>query len=382
VSNGVGLNVDRIAAHTATVVGGQKRKAAEKKNKTDAKQKKTAAQEKKTAVKWLPRWFTEFSWLLKSACGGKAKCSICERFSPYPNGRKGLMGTTGTTSIDNSAFSRHQRSSKEHAASLLAQGNAATLRNQLVVGDDGIRAVTQCFQSLYWLAKEHIAHEKYASLRQLLIACGCTLIDQLDASGNASYTSARFIAEVYQTFSDVIEMDIMEVVHESPVVGMTTDEATDSSVSNQMSLFWRTVDMSTGQARSFFAGLERVKDHNADGLTQVIVDFIGTKQVPIEKVMAFGGDGASVIMGKNNGVSTQLQRMNPRIVVAHGAAHNLALAAAHAGEEVDFENPRVRTGQNFIVSEFHRSRTLPRSTIPSSVRFSTSITILPERPTV
>jgi hypothetical protein len=337
LSNGVGLDLVAIAAHTAAIVEGQRSKAAENKKKSDAKQNKTAAQEKKRAsVKWLPKWFTDFPWLVKSPCGNKAKCTICERFSPYLDGRKGLMGTTGTASINNSAFSRHQRGSKEHLASLLAQGNAVTLRTQLVAGDDGVQAVTQCFQALYWLAKEHTAHEKYGSLRKLLIACGCTLIDQLDASGNASYSSTQFIAEAYETFSDVIEMDILEIVHASPAVGLTTDEATDSSVINQMSLFWRAVDMSNGQARSFFAGLEHVRDHTADGQTHVIVDFLGTKQVPIEKVMAFGGDGASVIMGKNNGVSTQLQRMNPRIVVAHGAAHNLALAAAHAAEEVTF----------------------------------------------
>jgi hypothetical protein len=173
VSNGVGLDLVAIAAHTAAIVEGQRSKAAENKKNSDAKQNKTAAQEKKRAsVKWLPKWFTDFPWLVKSPCGNKAKCAICERFSPYLDGRKGLMGTTGTASINNSAFSRHQRGSKEHLASLLAQGNAVTLRTQLVAGDDGVQAVTQCFQALYWLAKEHTAHEKYGSLRKLLIACG------------------------------------------------------------------------------------------------------------------------------------------------------------------------------------------------------------------
>jgi hypothetical protein len=87
------LDLVAIAAHTAAIVEGQRSKAAENKKKSDAKQNKTAAQGKKRAsVKWLPKWFTDFPWLVKSPCGNKAKCTICERFSPYLDGRKGLMG--------------------------------------------------------------------------------------------------------------------------------------------------------------------------------------------------------------------------------------------------------------------------------------------------
>ena len=66
--------------------------------------------------------------------------------------------------------------------------------------------------------------------------------------------------------------------------------------------------------------------------------FFHERRVPFEKLLGFGSDGASALMGTENGVATQLQRENPRIVtvIGHGNAHNLALAAGQAADDVPY----------------------------------------------
>ena len=296
-----------------------------------SKKKKT-----KMTDKWKATWFHTYPWLVKTE-DGKAKCSICRDFSIA--GLKGLFGTVGVSgvqSINSSSFARHQRESAEHKQAVDNQIGSQSLRTAFISTSDARQGVVSCFHAVYWLAKEFIANRKYTTLRSLLSRLQVPFMDVLDARGNASYTSHQFFNEALEAISDVIELLILEEVHASPAVGVTIDETKDASCKEQMDLYWRYVNMMTGRIRSRFAGLRECKNGTSDTLTEMVMVFLHEQRVPFEKLLGFGSDGASALMGTENGVATQLQRENPRMVIGHGNAHNLALAAGQAADDVPY----------------------------------------------
>ena len=52
--------------------------------------------------------------------------------------------------------------------------------------------------------------------------------------------------------------------------------------------------------------------------------------------MSFASDGASVMMGENNGVATRIAKNNPYLFITHCIAHRLSLASENAYRQVDF----------------------------------------------
>ena len=52
--------------------------------------------------------------------------------------------------------------------------------------------------------------------------------------------------------------------------------------------------------------------------------------------MSFSSDGASMMLGRNNGVAAKLANKNPYLFVSHCIAHRLALACNSAQKRVTF----------------------------------------------
>ena len=70
---------------------------------------------------------------------------------------------------------------------------------------------------------------------------------------------------------------------------------------------------------------------DADTILMVLRHMYDEEGVSPSRMAAFGSDGASVMLGCNNGVAVQLARtFNIFLLVAHCIAHRNALAAAHA----------------------------------------------------
>jgi hypothetical protein len=163
-----------VREYTQSITSERQRQKEEEEQKADRRKKQNTS---KSKAKWLDSWFTTFDWLQKvcpnttsppphclqscnvlchqSPCGEKAICSVCS-LNRLPDKRSCVFGQTGSTSIDNSSFTRHQKS-VIHLESLDLERSSAILRENLISGEDGRKAVTQCARSLYWLAKEHIA---------------------------------------------------------------------------------------------------------------------------------------------------------------------------------------------------------------------------------
>jgi hypothetical protein len=75
---------------------------------------------------------------------------------------------------------------------------------------------------------------------------------------------------------------------------------------------------------------------NAEGITKVLIDIFEKRKI-LPKLVAFASDGASVMLGKNEGVIAKLSRIcTYPLIVNHCVAHKLALVCKNAKKELRF----------------------------------------------
>ena len=66
------------------------------------------------------------------------------------------------------------------------------------------------------------------------------------------------------------------------------------------------------------------------------------KEISSSKIIGFASDGASVMVGKENGVAARLRKENPFMLNIHCIAHRLALASHDASSSVPYcKNMRI-----------------------------------------
>jgi hypothetical protein len=75
------------------------------------------------------------------------------------------------------------------------------------------------------------------------------------------------------------------------------------------------------------------------------------KQLPLEKLIGMATDGASVMKGERNGVTTKMKRKNHFLISTHCIAYRLALASGKAAYSVSYLKQYVNT----IYKYFHYS---------------------------
>ncbi|CAG8853784.1 45492_t:CDS:1, partial [Gigaspora margarita] len=83
-----------------------------------------------------------------------------------------------------------------------------------------------------------------------------------------------------------------------------------------------------------YLGMIELDDCGAESITANLKRFILAKLLNIEYLIHFGSDGASTILGHQNGVAACLKKYNPFITKNHCIAHRLHLAGQDAAEKV------------------------------------------------
>lgn len=80
--------------------------------------------------------------------------------------------------------------------------------------------------------------------------------------------------------------------------------------------------------------MEAITNGTATTLYQALLDVLREYDIDIRRVMSFGSDGASVMVGKENGVAAKLARDNPYNVAIHCICHRLNLAVSQVAKDM------------------------------------------------
>ena len=82
--------------------------------------------------------------------------------------------------------------------------------------------------------------------------------------------------------------------------------------------------------------MEDAASPNAQTITDNIKEELAKNDLQVQNFLSLASDGASVMVGKNNGVSALLKRENPRLVNVHCICHRLALACGDSNNKVEY----------------------------------------------
>lgn len=112
----------------------------------------------------------------------------------------------------------------------------------------------------------------------------------------------------------------------SPVFSILIDETTDISVINEMVIYTRFIT-SDAQVCTVFLKIVELSNGSAETIEAALMTYLEEKSIPLSRLVGFGSDGASVMIGKHSGVATRMKNRQPILTSIHCMAHRLALAA-------------------------------------------------------
>lgn len=197
------------------------------------------------------------------------------------------------------------------------------------------KAFIAALKIMHWLAKEEIAHTtKFESLISLAVSIGVKELNYLSKGGNAKYMSERTTYEIIEVLSATVEEEILQEISASPLISILCDESTDIAILKELVVYVRYIK--NGDIVTRFLKIQDLLDGRAITIEAALIDILSKLQIPLEKVTAFGSDGAAVMVGRRNGVATKLKDRIPHLVAVHCVAHRLALATAHASDSIAY----------------------------------------------
>ena len=270
-------------------------------------------------------------------------CKLCHKFNTRNRQNQSVVwNKEPCVTIRKDMLSRHEGSvmhrealEQERACKMVRArgGIKEALDKQVTLQRQALIAAMKC---LYWLCKQEIAHTtNYEPLLSLVKNLGCTHLSALNVGGNAHYTSERIIQELVITLAQQIEDSQLHALRTSPFYGLMIDESTDVSITKQLVLYGRYIS-ELGEPCSTFLCIVDLVNGTAECIEEAIRAYLVEKELPTNKMMGFGSDGAAVMTGRVTGVATRLHHSNQYLVSIHCAAHRLALACSQTGEDVDY----------------------------------------------
>ncbi len=109
-------------------------------------------------------------------------------------------------------------------------------------------------------------------------------------------------------------------------------ESTDIANKKRMAIYAKILD-SEMKPKPIFLNIMEYEDGTdgiGEGLCNILLKEMESRQIPLSKVMAFGSDGASIMTGMDRGVAGRFRKSNPHMVNIHCMAHRLAFCTSQA----------------------------------------------------
>lgn len=112
------------------------------------------------------------------------------------------------------------------------------------------------------------------------------------------------------------------------------DESTDLSTTKHLVLIGRFYDLEIQRTQDKFLCLMEVEDCTARGIYTSLVNFFDKHGIPVENLIGFASDNASVMMGGRAGVQALLKERVPALFVQGCVCHSMHLCASNACKEL------------------------------------------------
>ncbi|CAG8439374.1 16636_t:CDS:2 [Cetraspora pellucida] len=235
---------------------------------------------------------------------------------------------------------------------------AAKFNNNFVTGFTQQLGVSYLFviQNLintYWLAKNITATSKITDLTSLTeyhitsnIAEAYTfektyvldypLLESLEEphANYGSYSNTHSAYKFISAIGRVIEEAICQEIQKSPVWSIMIDESNTITTTKNLAIVSKHISNNFPVYR--YLGMIELKEGTANAIVNKLNIFLQAKNLPIDRLMNIGSDGASVMLECNNGVAAQFKKKNSYFIEHHCIFYHLALASEDAASSISY----------------------------------------------
>ncbi|XP_013390063.1 transmembrane protein C17orf113-like [Lingula anatina] len=260
-------------------------------------------------------WKSKWTWLEHK--DNHMFCTLCVK------SQKKNVFTEGCSNFRTATLERHA-SAADHCQSVQDEISRSTLsrmvKNQFSENDS---AIIHALRTINFLAKQDIATSKYPDFVDFLIQQGCRAFAPI-AKSCQSYTITK---DFQESIYEVILRDMRKMLTDADYIFVLCDESCDITSTKKLSVYAR---ISSGcKPETIFLENCEILGGKADTIATSVKNLLTKFEMPPDRVVGLGSDGASVMTRKHNGVGTRLKReINPQLIQLHCIAHQLALVSS------------------------------------------------------
>ncbi|KAG5273476.1 hypothetical protein AALO_G00151730 [Alosa alosa] len=302
--------------------------------------------------KWLPEWKDQYPFAEYDADVKMMYCSTCRSVPAKANGNALFIGVNGNK-IRVRTLKSHLATSAhidcENALKVQVNPDKAPLPSCLQRMDKDVKEkMLKLFNIAYYVAKEEEPFTKFPKLVDLHLKNGLNF-------GNTyknDHSCSTFIQSIAQTMSD----ELKDKIKSARFFSIITDGSVDRSVQDQEIIYITFLD--NGLPVNNMVNLVTLQHANSQGILDAIISGLPQAGISIEdlntRLVGFGCDGASVMIGQKNGVSARLREICGSLVTIWCVAHRLELAALDSMKSIPIL-AELKQMINGIYKHYHMS---------------------------
>lgn len=243
--------------------------------------------------------------------------------APYGNDKTAQQTSLRKKIHDHKTSSGHIR-----AHEIFNEQKSNKLRN-VVVNQQAEHNTATCavFRTAYYIAKQDRPFTDHPDLIDLQKMNGVNV-------GRVLHSNVVCADIIQHIASDMRRSLTEEIIQNKPPIAILIDESTSLGKVSFLIVYIRaTFDTAVGPV-TFFFDIVSLTDATADGIVTAVLECLHkhrlSDDILAQTFLAFGTDGASVMLGANGGVVRKLQDKFPRLIGWHCFNHRLELSVHDA----------------------------------------------------
>ena len=169
-----------------------------------------------------------------------------------------------------------------------------------------------------------------------------------------NWRSKNYAFEFVGCISFVLKTELMTELRNSAFHTLIIDESTDISSQKMLIIYFKYLLETEIVFKTIFGGIVKLSECNSISIVTAVKRFYNENSLDLQKMVMFTSDGASVMLGKNNGVAAILKCEILHLYEQHCVAHREDLAVEDAWKELSFMQD-IETLLRTVYTMFSRS---------------------------
>ena len=265
-------------------------------------------------------------------------CLLCKKFDvKHALNKRDVFANTPSTRYIEDSLKTHSLSYVHKSAiqTELSQKTSVFHKDVCTKAKVEVSLYEKVFWTVYFLMKSFISNNKLQPMLDHIEK----VYDYNDLKF-FDHKSAEVQREIFLTLGQTVKDLMIQQAKNASAYGLLTDEVSDISVTEHLITFIQFFDDKSEKVVTSFLSCQNILEDfasaNAEAISKLILDSINSSGLEVTKFTGFSSDGASVMMGKKNGVAALLRLSCPHLINIHCICHKLALACTDTNENIKY----------------------------------------------